>query len=79
EALLNKSYVYAMQKHGQQKRASVDPYISHPLEVAAILAEQFVDLGARRRRIFDRIVQKGERDRRFIEMHVGEERSDLER
>src|SRR6201988_3542298 len=39
EALLNKAYVYAMQKHGQQKRASGDPYISHPLEVAAILTD----------------------------------------
>ncbi|HCJ73352.1 MAG TPA: hypothetical protein DHW67_17945, partial [Agrobacterium sp.] len=28
EALLNKAYVYAMQKHGQQKRANGDPYIS---------------------------------------------------
>ena len=36
EALLNKAYVYAMQKHGHQKRASGDPYFSHPLEVAAI-------------------------------------------
>ena len=37
EALLNKAYVYAMQKHGSQKRASGDPYFAHPLEVAAIL------------------------------------------
>ncbi|MEZ5872495.1 MAG: bifunctional (p)ppGpp synthetase/guanosine-3',5'-bis(diphosphate) 3'-pyrophosphohydrolase [Nitratireductor sp.] len=37
EALLNKAYVYAMQKHGAQKRANGDPYFSHPLEVAAIL------------------------------------------
>ncbi|WP_299812255.1 bifunctional (p)ppGpp synthetase/guanosine-3',5'-bis(diphosphate) 3'-pyrophosphohydrolase [uncultured Roseibium sp.] len=37
EALLNKAYVYAMQKHGSQMRASGDPYFSHPLEVAAIL------------------------------------------
>jgi guanosine-3',5'-bis(diphosphate) 3'-pyrophosphohydrolase len=37
EALLNKAYVYAMQKHGPQTRASGDPYFSHPLEVAAIL------------------------------------------
>ena len=37
EALLNKAYVYAMQKHGTQKRASGDPYFAHPLEVAAIL------------------------------------------
>lgn len=37
EVLLNKAYIYAMQKHGKQKRASGDPYFSHPLEVAAIL------------------------------------------
>ena len=38
EDLLNRAYVYAMKAHGEQKRASGDPYISHPLEVAAILA-----------------------------------------
>jgi GTP pyrophosphokinase len=37
EALLNRAYVYAMKAHGNQKRASGDPYFSHPLEVAAIL------------------------------------------
>ena len=45
EALLNRAYVYAMQAHGTQKRASGDPYFAHPLEVAAILT----DLQARRR------------------------------
>src|SRR5712691_3830550 len=39
EALLNRAYVYAMKAHGEQKRASGDPYFSHPLEVAAILTE----------------------------------------
>ncbi len=43
EALLNKAYVYAMQKHGEQKRASGDPYFSHPLEVAAILTNLHLD------------------------------------
>ena len=43
EALLNKAYVYAMQKHGEQKRASGDPYFSHPLEVAAILTDLHLD------------------------------------
>lgn len=38
EALLNRAYVYAMKAHGAQKRASGAPYISHPIEVAAILA-----------------------------------------
>jgi len=37
EALLNRAYVYGMQKHGSQIRASGDPYFAHPLEVAAIL------------------------------------------
>src|SRR5690606_8105338 len=35
--------VYAMQKHGFQKRASGDPYFSHPLEVAAILVDMHLD------------------------------------
>lgn len=39
EALLDKAYVYGMMKHGAQKRASGDPYFSHPLEVAAILTD----------------------------------------
>ena len=43
EHLLNKAYVYAMQKHGSQKRASGDPYFNHPLEVAAILTELKLD------------------------------------
>ncbi|WP_075216707.1 RelA/SpoT family protein [Mongoliimonas terrestris] len=43
EGLLNRAYVYAMQKHGLQKRASGDPYFSHPLEVAAILTGLHVD------------------------------------
>ncbi|CAG0911903.1 unnamed protein product, partial [Cyprideis torosa] len=43
EALLNKAYVYAMRKHGEQKRANGDPYFSHPLEVAAILTDLHLD------------------------------------
>lgn len=43
EALLNRAYVYAMRAHGQQKRATGDPYFSHPLEVAAILTDLRLD------------------------------------
>jgi len=43
ENLLNKAYVYAMQKHGSQTRANGDPYFSHPLEVAAILTDLRLD------------------------------------
>ena len=43
EDLLNRAYVYAMMAHGGQKRASGDPYFSHPLEVAAILTDLKLD------------------------------------
>ncbi|HVT54640.1 MAG TPA: bifunctional (p)ppGpp synthetase/guanosine-3',5'-bis(diphosphate) 3'-pyrophosphohydrolase [Xanthobacteraceae bacterium] len=43
EALLNRAFVYAMKAHGAQKRASGDPYFSHPLEVAAILTDLKLD------------------------------------
>ena len=43
ERLLNKAYVYAMQKHGSQRRANGDPYFSHPLEVAGILTDLKLD------------------------------------
>ena len=43
EALLNRAYVYAMKAHGSQKRASGDPYFSHPLAVAAILIDLKLD------------------------------------
>ena len=43
EDLLNRAYVYAMRAHGSQKRASGDPYFSHPLEVAAILTDLKLD------------------------------------
>jgi len=43
EALLNRAYVYAMKAHGKQKRASGDPYFSHPLEVAGILTDLKLD------------------------------------
>ncbi len=43
EDLLNRAYVYAMKAHGEQKRASGDPYFTHPLEVAAILTDLKLD------------------------------------
>jgi guanosine-3',5'-bis(diphosphate) 3'-pyrophosphohydrolase len=43
ESLLNRAYVFAMRAHGPQKRASGDPYFSHPLEVAGILTDLRMD------------------------------------
>ena len=43
EAILNRAYVYTVQKHGTQKRASGDPYFSHPVEVAGLMTELRLD------------------------------------
>lgn len=43
EDMLNRAYVYGLKKHGTQLRASGDPYFSHPVEVAGILAEMRLD------------------------------------
>ncbi len=43
EDTINRAYVYTMKAHGGQKRASGDPYFSHPIEVAGILTEMKLD------------------------------------
>ncbi len=43
EDTINRAYVYATKMHGSQKRASGDPYFSHPLEVAGILSQYKLD------------------------------------
>jgi GTP pyrophosphokinase len=43
EDMLNRAYVYGLKKHGNQLRASGDPYFSHPVEVAGLLADMKLD------------------------------------
>jgi RelA/SpoT family (p)ppGpp synthetase len=43
QEVLKKAYVYGTKMHGRQLRASGDPYFSHPIEVARILAELKLD------------------------------------
>ena len=43
EDALNRAYVFSMKAHGTQKRASGDPYFSHPVEVAGILSDKKLD------------------------------------
>jgi GTP diphosphokinase / guanosine-3',5'-bis(diphosphate) 3'-diphosphatase len=42
-ALLNRAYVFSMRAHGNQTRASGEPYLTHPLEVADLLTELNLD------------------------------------
>ena len=46
EDAINRAYVYAMKMHGSQKRASGDPYFSHPIEVAGFLTRYRMDSAA---------------------------------
>ena len=41
--LIERAYNYAINKHGTQKRLSGDSFISHPLEVANIIADLRLD------------------------------------
>jgi GTP diphosphokinase / guanosine-3',5'-bis(diphosphate) 3'-diphosphatase len=43
EDAINRAYVFAMKMHGSQKRASGDPYFSHPIEVAGLLTKYRLD------------------------------------
>ena len=43
EDRLNRAYVFTVQMHGTQKRASGDPYFSHPVEVAGLMTELKMD------------------------------------
>jgi GTP diphosphokinase / guanosine-3',5'-bis(diphosphate) 3'-diphosphatase len=42
--LLVRAYEFSAREHQSQKRLSGEPYVSHPLEVASILAEMKLDL-----------------------------------
>ena len=44
--LIDAAYVMAMQAHGDQRRDNGDPYITHPLAVADILAGYRLDVGS---------------------------------
>lgn len=43
EDAINRAYVFAVQRHGSQERASGDPYFAHPIEVAGLLTELKLD------------------------------------
>ena len=48
-------------------------------QLAEISAEQFVDLLPGRGRVLDRVMQKGNGNRRLVHMHVGQDRGNFER
>jgi GTP pyrophosphokinase len=77
EALLNRAYVYAMQAHGHQKRASGDPFFSHPLEVAAILTEFKLDDATIAAALLHDVIEDTDVTRAEIDQKFGKEIGDL--
>lgn len=77
EDLLNRAYVYAMKAHGSQKRASGDPYFSHPVEVAALLTEFKLDTASIATALLHDTVEDTEATLEDIEKYFGKEISTL--
>lgn len=76
EALINRAYVYAVRMHGNQKRASGDPYFAHPIEVAGILTDYRLDTASIVTALLHDVIEdtdvtRGEIDRLFG-VEVGE-------
>jgi GTP pyrophosphokinase len=77
EALLNRAYVYAMRAHGNQRRASGDPYFSHPLEVAAILTELKLDDATIAAALLHDVIEDTDVTRAEIDLKFGKEIGEL--
>ena len=77
EEALNKAYVFSMKAHGSQKRASGDPYFSHPLEVAGILADLKFDSNTIVTALLHDVVEDTAYGLKHIKVNFGEEISSL--
>ena len=77
EQALNKAYVFSMKAHGSQIRASGDPYFSHPLEVAGILADLKFDSNTIVTALLHDVVEDTKYGLKDIKSNFGEEISSL--
>ena len=73
EDLLNRAYVFAMKAHGTQKRASGDPYFSHPVEVAGLLSEKRLDASSIITGLLHDTVEDTETTLEMIDQKFGDE------
>ncbi len=73
EDALNRAYVFAMKAHGAQKRASGDPYFSHPLEVAGILTLYRLDAASIITALLHDVIEDTPATQEEIRGHFGDE------
>ncbi len=77
EAMLNRAYVFAVNSHGKQTRASGDPYYSHPVEVAGILTDLKLDARTIATALLHDTVEDTDATSADIRAHFGPEVADL--
>jgi guanosine-3',5'-bis(diphosphate) 3'-pyrophosphohydrolase len=75
--LLNRAYVYAVRMHGNQKRASGDPYFAHPIEVAGILTDYRLDTASIVTALLHDVIEDTDATREDIARLFGEEVAEL--
>ena len=76
-ALIRKAYIYAATVHDGQTRLSGEPYLSHPLEVAHLLAEMHLDEPTVAAGLLHDSVEDTQTTVDEIEEHFGEEVADI--
>ncbi len=72
-AIIKKAYEYAQAHHTGQTRASGEPFLIHPLEVAQVLAEMKLDSGAIAAGLLHDAIEDTEATREDIKKEFGEQ------
>ena len=76
-ALIEKAYHFAEESHGDQKRLSGAPYMSHPVAVACILAELGMDSESVAAGLLHDVVEDTDVDLEQIKKRFGSEIANL--
>src|SRR3954466_5346664 len=71
-AIIKKAYDYSLKHHNGQSRASGEPYLVHPLEVAQVLAEMKLDATAIAAGLLHDAIEDTEATREDIKKEFGE-------
>ena len=71
-ALIRKAYEYALKHHSGQMRASGEPYLIHPIEVALVLAEMKLDATAVTAGLLHDAIEDTEATREDIKREFGD-------
>jgi guanosine-3',5'-bis(diphosphate) 3'-pyrophosphohydrolase len=71
--IIRKAYDYSLKHHTGQTRASGQPYLVHPLEVALVLAEMKLDSGAIAAGLLHDAIEDTEATREDIKREFGEQ------